>query len=99
MKMLPVNPFIPLGPQQVAESKPVQSGGADFAGVLKRTLGEVNELQVKADEATTSLVLGDGADIHQVMIAVEQAKLSMQMTVQIRNKFIEAYQEISRMQI
>jgi flagellar hook-basal body complex protein FliE len=99
MKMLPVNPFIPLGPIKVTEQKPVQSSGADFAGVLKRTLGEVNELQVKADEAATSLVLGEAADIHQVMIAVEQAKLSMQMTVQIRNKFIEAYQEISRMQI
>lgn len=99
MKMLPVNPFIPLGPIKPAEQKPVQSGGADFAGVLKRTLGEVNELQVIADEAATSLVLGEAADIHQVMIAVEEAKLSMQVTVQIRNKMIEAYQEVSRMQI
>ncbi len=99
MKVLPVNPFVPLGWQKAAEQKPAQSEGAGFADMLKRTLTEVNGLQVKADAAATNLVMGEAVDVHQVMIAVEQAKLSMQMTVQIRNKLIEAYQEVSRMQI
>lgn len=92
------NPFIPAlqqGAVQPAENSRTNS----FAGVLKNALGEVSRLQAGADEAARQLAMGQAEDIHQVMIAVEEAKMAMQLTVQIRNKVVEAYQEISRMQI
>ena len=45
------------------------------------------------------MLTGKPVDLHQVMIAAEQAGLALQLTVQVRNKIIEAYQEISRMQV
>ncbi|NLM46513.1 MAG: flagellar hook-basal body complex protein FliE [Firmicutes bacterium] len=94
-----LNPYIPVAWQQTQMQEKVQAGDGDFAHMLKDALNGVNKLQVKADEAALQLANGQAEDVHQVMIAVEQAMLAMQLTVQIRNKVIEAYQEIARMQI
>jgi len=69
-----------------------------FSNIMWNALQEVNRLQLKADQSTEKMVLGEVNDIHQVMLDTEQAKLALQLTVQIRNKLVEAYQEISRMQ-
>ena len=98
MKIQANNPFIPLQWQKI-QPEPQSRETEGFAATLKSALDEVNKLQVQADEAAKQLSMGQAEDIHQVMIAVEQAKLSMQLTVQIRNKVVEAYQEVSRMQI
>lgn len=98
MKIQGNNPFIPLQWQKVQpELQSRQTEG--FAAALKSALEDVNKLQLQADGAAKQLAMGQAEDIHQVMIAVEQAKLAMQLTVQIRNKVVEAYQEVSRMQI
>ena len=73
--------------------------GTAFADTLKKALYKVNSLQIKADEAATALATGQAEDVHQVVIALEEAMLAMQLTMQVRNKILEAYQEISRMQI
>ena len=99
MKMQAINPFIPLQWQQTAVVAPENKAAESFAGTLHKALGEVNELQVQADDAATKLAMGEAEDIHQVMIAMEEAKMAMQLTVQVRNKIVEAYQEVSRMQI
>lgn len=99
MKIQGNNPFIPLDWQKPAEAAKPEKQAKDFAATLKDALGEVNKLQVQADEAAKQLAMGQAEDIHQVMIAVEQAKMAMQLTVQVRNKVVEAYQEVSRMQI
>ena len=99
MKMESVNPFIPTTWQKTAESSNEQNGAANFGSMLKQAIHDVNSMQVKADDAAVKLASGQAEDVHQVMIAVEQAMLAMQLTVQIRNKAVEAYQEISRMQI
>ncbi len=70
-----------------------------FADTLFGALGEVNQLQVQADQATEDLLTGDLDNIHQVMIKTEEARLSLQLTGQVVNKVLDAYQEISRMQI
>jgi len=70
-----------------------------FTEVLNEKLQEVNQLQKEADILTNKFLVGQVEDLHQVMIAAEKANLALQMTVQIRNKLVEAYQEISRMQI
>lgn len=71
---------------------------ADFSSALLTALRDVNRLQIKADDAAQKLVSGEINDIHQVMLATEKANLALQLTVQIRNKLVEAYQEISRLQ-
>lgn len=70
-----------------------------FAGVLKSSLDEVNQLQQKADAAITALATGDKASLHDTMIAMEQADLSFRLMMQVRNKIVDAYQEIMRMQV
>ncbi|MCW3488749.1 flagellar hook-basal body complex protein FliE [Dethiobacter alkaliphilus] len=99
MKTHVINPFIPLQWQQPAAAAPENKAAEGFAGTLHKALGEVNQLQVNADEAAQKLAMGEAEDIHQVMIAMEQAKMAMQLTVQVRNKVVEAYQEVSRMQL
>lgn len=73
--------------------------GPSFAEQVKNALEVVNDLQVEADRITQQYFAGQVQDLHQVMIAAEKADLALQLTVQIRNKIIEAYKEISRMQI
>ncbi|HXG51843.1 MAG TPA: flagellar hook-basal body complex protein FliE [candidate division Zixibacteria bacterium] len=71
----------------------------DFGTVLKNALGEVNDLQQKADHAIRQLV-GEGAgDLQETIIALEKADLSFRLMMQVRNKVLEAYQEIMRMQV
>ena len=73
--------------------------GAGFENVLKQMLGNVNSSINNAENIAGSLALGESVELHQVMLAAEQANLSLQLTVQIRNKILEAYQEVMRMQV
>ena len=79
----------------------VESGakGASFGDVLKQSLAEVNHLQEKSDAAITALASGEKASLHDTMIAMEQADVSFRLMMQVRNKIVEAYQEIMRMQV
>jgi flagellar hook-basal body complex protein FliE len=70
-----------------------------FGDLFKKALQEVNAAQKESEKKTTELVMGEGTDIHEVMIASQKASLSLQLTVQMRNKAVEAYQEIMRMQV
>ena len=73
--------------------------GQSFFDILSNKLNEVNDKQIEADTATQNYIKGDETDIHNVMISTEEAKMSLEMAVQVRNKIVEAYQEISRMQL
>ena len=70
-----------------------------FVDILKDSIGKVNRLQVEADHASQELLLGKDKNIHQVMIAIEEANLSLQLVMQVRNKIINAYEEMMRMQV
>lgn len=70
-----------------------------FSEVLKNAVDEVNSLQQQSSDMKTQLLTGQVQDLHQVMIAAEKSSLAFQLTVQIRNKVVEAYQEIMRMQV
>ncbi|MBX6394383.1 MAG: flagellar hook-basal body complex protein FliE [Alicyclobacillaceae bacterium] len=76
-----------------------QGGGSGFAEVLGRALDRVGQLQQQADDMVAQFVAGQGVDVHDVMIAAQEALLALQLVVQIRDKAVEAYQEIMRMQI
>lgn len=68
-----------------------------FGELLQESINEVNRLQLKADISIEGLVSGENKNIHETMIAISKAELAFRMTLQVRNKVIEAYQEIMRM--
>jgi len=70
------------------------AGGTDFGKILFDQLKEVNKLQVESNRAIQELAAGKRDNIHETMIAMEKASVSFQMMMQVRNKIIEAYQEI-----
>ncbi len=70
-----------------------------FSDVLKDSINKVGQLEKEADKEVEKLVSMDNQDIHNTMIAVEKADLTFQLMMQIRNKIIDAYQEIMRMQV
>jgi flagellar hook-basal body complex protein FliE len=72
-------------------------GAKPFSEVLKSSVMKVNQLQIDADNLTNRLALGEVEDISEVSIAVEKAELALRMMVQIRDKMLDAYQQISRM--
>ncbi|SDZ02684.1 flagellar hook-basal body complex protein FliE [Proteiniborus ethanoligenes] len=70
-----------------------------FNDLLKNALNEVNKLQTEADDHNKLLAIGQVDNIHDVTIASEKAKIALQMTLAIRNKVVDAYKEIMRMQV
>ncbi len=78
---------------------PASPAGASFGELVHEALAQLNRLQVEADQAATDLVAGEPVDLHDVMIAIEKANLGFQLALQVRNKLVEAYQEIMRMQV
>jgi len=69
-----------------------------FGDLLSRSMDDVNQLKVEADEAVENLVAGKRKDIHSTMIALEKADVAFQLLMQVRNKIISAYETIMRMQ-
>jgi flagellar hook-basal body complex protein FliE len=74
------------------------SGEGGFADTLRGAIDEMGELGSQADSKVAEVLAGNGADVHSALIAVEKADLSFQLMMQVRNKIVSAYQEISRMQ-
>lgn len=70
-----------------------------FGEVINNELQKLNNTQVEADKLTQDLISGNVDDLHKVMIATEEARLSLELAVQIRNKVVEAYKEINNMQL
>ena len=76
-----------------------QQIGNQFAEALKSSIAGVNHSQVTADRAAEQVVAGDTRNLHEAMIRLEEADISLRLMVQVRNKAVEAYQEIMRMQV
>ncbi len=81
------------------KSSPVQSIGGKFAEALSNTIAEVNQAQLAADHASEQIAAGETKNLHEAMIKLEEADISLRLMVQLRNKAVEAYQEIMRMQV
>lgn len=96
MQILPVAQ--PLEASQVNNTYK-SNGEGGFGKVLNNAIDKLNQAEIKADETMQSFLVGELQDIHQVTIAMQEAKLTMQLAVEVRNKIVEAYQEISRMQL
>jgi flagellar hook-basal body complex protein FliE len=89
----------PPGPGAASLAAPAAGAGPGFGAVLGRALGEVNELQLRGREAAIQLATGRAPDLAATLLAIEKANVSFQFAVQIRNKLLEAYQEIMRMPV
>ena len=78
---------------------PVQQMGNTFGDMLKTSIAEVNQAQISADRAAEQIAAGETKNLHGAMIKLEEADISLRLMVQVRNKAVEAYQEIMRMQV
>ena len=75
------------------------SAGESFGKLLSQAISDINDSQMKADDLKVQMATGGNVEIHDVMIAGEEANLSMQLALQVRNKVLESYQEIMRMSV
>jgi flagellar hook-basal body complex protein FliE len=78
---------------------PLASARGDFGGLLARSLDGVQGQLAQAERGLQSLATGEAQNLHQVMISLEEARLGLQLLVQVRNRLLESYQEILRMQV
>lgn len=75
------------------------SNSPGFFDMLSAALQDVNSAQQQASQSGTQLALGDESYLHNTMIAYEKANLSLQLVLEVRNRLVEAYQEIMRIQV
>lgn len=92
-----VNAIQPINLAQVQPTNKQQN--VNFEDVLNSYLDKTNDMQLDADAAIQDLITGKNTDIHSVMITTEEAKQSLELAVEIRNKLVDAYQEIMKMSI
>ena len=86
-----------LAPQTINPAN-FQTGGS-FSNLLGDFVNEVNTKQQAAGDAISGLMSGKNVSLHQAMISMEEASVSFQMMVEVRNKLLDSYQEMMRMQI
>jgi len=90
----------PSGTKDIGQfTAPIEGGTKNFGEFLTEALGEVNNLQHQSAKASFDLAAGKLQDVSQVTIAAEKASIAIQLTMQVRNKMIDAYQEVMRMQV
>lgn len=88
-------PVAPAGPGSAGErSEPV---GTKFSDVLKASLDKVNEMQVDLDDQIEKLASGETEDVGRVVVTAQKANIAFELLMQVRNRLVEAYQEIMRM--
>ncbi|MCA1797120.1 MAG: flagellar hook-basal body complex protein FliE [Geobacteraceae bacterium] len=75
------------------------SATTGFSDMLADAVSQTNEAQLNADKAAVALQTGKAENLHEVMLGMEEADISMRLLVQMRNKAMDAYQEIMRMQV
>lgn len=81
-----------------APFQPSEAPERGFHDVLHNAIDEIQQLEGQAAQKVAGVLTGNGDDVHKALIAVEKADLSFQLMMQVRNKIISAYEEISRMQ-
>ncbi len=78
---------------------PGPEGAKSFGELLRNSFDEVNQAQHQADIAIKELVAGRSKNIHETMLTIERADTSLKLMTQVRNKILDAYREIMRMQV
>jgi flagellar hook-basal body complex protein FliE len=95
---IPGSGTVPAGsPGKLREGGQAERGS--FGDLVKEFTADVNNLQFEAGHAIDQMVTGEAADVHQVMVAVEQAGIALDLMLEVRNRVMEGYQELIRMQV
>ena len=76
-----------------------KTNGTSFSNVLSDAISNVNDSEVNANNKIESLIKGEDVEMHEVMLAMQESVLSLQALIEVRNKTVEAYQEISKLQL
>ena len=92
-----MNPHMPVTPR--APEKPGSDNSVSFKDVLIKNIEQVSKLQQDAEKAIEDLYTGRRDDIDGVMIAKQKADMAFQMLLQVRNKMVDAYEEIRQMRV
>jgi flagellar hook-basal body complex protein FliE len=101
MSIVPIGKLgsLPMNPAQGITQPGGKGNGQNFGDMLKGALDQVNNLQKSADASAVQVATGQGGDLHTAMVSMEEASLALQLTLQVRNKLTDAYQEVMRMQV
>jgi len=99
MQIMPVALPVQNGAQLKTNLAKTTVESTSFKEIFDKTIKNLNDNQLNANETVQKFLTGEIQDIHTVMIAMEEARLSMQLAVEVRNKLVETYQELSRMQV
>jgi flagellar hook-basal body complex protein FliE len=91
--------LLPPGLEKVKTPGASSEKGKDFSQVLSDAVNDINQLQKNADEAIANVQLDNTASVHEAMVALEKAGISFQAMMQVRNKILDAYQEVMRTQV
>jgi flagellar hook-basal body complex protein FliE len=83
----------------VSGAAPAQGGGSEFSNLLSNMVSEVNDKQISASQTVNAMQSGQNVSLHQAVIAMEEANVSFQLMVEVRNKLLDSYQELMRMQV
>ena len=92
-------PPVPVVDQSGRVADSAQGGEGSFLGALQQAIATTNSLQIEASAAVDRMVTGGNQSLHQTLIALQEADVSFQLMMQVRNKIVAAYEEIQRMQI
>lgn len=103
---MPVNSILTNAPIPLNYSKPSNEvnptpaeAQKNFSAFLKDAINDVSKSQIESDVLTEKLVRGDNVELHEVMVAAQKAAITLNATMEVRNKVVEAYQEIIRMPV
>ena len=99
MPLIP--PIAPITPSTTAPTAPVagSGSGSGFENALAKSIGNLQDTQAQADQQVQAFATGQSQDMSSVVMSVEKASLELQLATQVRNKAVDAYNEIFRMQV
>lgn len=97
ISQIPISTVLP-ALDTIGAAAPGTSGGA-FQAVFQNAINEVGRLQGQADTSVQQFLNGEGGELHEIALASQKAELAFEMFQQVRNKMVQAYQEVMRMQL
>jgi flagellar hook-basal body complex protein FliE len=97
LQLQPAAPQVAAGPAQAADGP--AAAASSFSAMLGDAIAQLDALNQSAESNVARLATGEPVDLHEVMLSLEQSNLGFQLAMQVRNRLIEAYQEISRMPV
>ena len=94
-----IAPIGPVGANPISPLRAPEKSGGAFGSVLNDAMHKVGALNQDASKSVENFLAGEGDDLHKTIMATQRAELAMDLFLQVRNKVVQAYQEVMRMQV